>query len=97
MIGNGNSPHLNGNSTGQLEGVTIRRLEEADSGALLVLAERDSARPPDGDILGAEREGRLLAAISLSNGHVVADPFHPTADVVTLLRVRAGQLVPSLG
>jgi hypothetical protein len=93
MIGNGNSPHLNGNSADP-EGVTIRALEANDSDALRVLAELDTARPPIGEVLGAERDGRLVAAISLSNGDVVADPFRPTAEIVTLLRVRARQLVP---
>jgi hypothetical protein len=95
MIGNGSSPHRNGNSA-ESDGVTIRPLEGGDTDALRVLAELDTARPPSGEVLGAEREGRLVAAISLLNGDVVADPFHPTAEVVTLLRVRARQLVPPL-
>ena len=35
-----------------------------------------------------------MAAISLTSGDVVADPFFPTADLVSLLRVRAGQVLP---
>jgi hypothetical protein len=36
----------------------------------------------------AERDGELLAA--LAGGHVIADPFEPTADLVALLRLHAG-------
>jgi non-ribosomal peptide synthetase component F len=77
--------------------VTIRFLADGDAHALRTLAERDSARAPSGHVLGAERSGRLLAAISTSSGQVVADPFHPTADLVRLLRLQARQLVPPLG
>jgi hypothetical protein len=34
----------------------------------------------------------MVAAVSLSDGVAVADPFRATADVVALLRLRAGQL-----
>jgi hypothetical protein len=43
----------------------------------------------------AELDGRLLAALALSDGRVVADPFHPTADLIDLLRARANQLTRS--
>jgi hypothetical protein len=74
--------------------VTIRELAGGDAESLRMLAERDTARGLRGDVVGAERDGRLLAAISLADGTVVADPFHPTADLVTLLRVRVGQVLP---
>ena len=99
---NGNSHNGTGRAHGNGRGaevdpqVTIRLLSESDMDALQVLAERDSARAPNGTVLGVEKDGRLLAAISTSTGHVVADPFHPTADLVYLLRMRAGQLVPPL-
>ena len=53
------------------------------------------ARQPDapaGRVLVAEVDGELLAAISLDDGAVVADPFEPTAALVELLRARARQL-----
>jgi hypothetical protein len=43
-------------------------------------------------VLVAEVDGTPVAAISLVDGHVVADPFERTADVVELLRLRAAQL-----
>jgi hypothetical protein len=92
---NGNSHRHNGNGSGDRE-LVIRRLASADEDALRLLAERDTTRAPDGEVVGAEKDGRLLAAISLDSGDVVADPFHPTADVVALLRVRAGQLLPPI-
>jgi hypothetical protein len=93
---NGTGVHADGHAAAVDPRVTIRLLSAADSEALRVLAERDSARAPNGAVLGAEKGGRLLAAISTSSGDVVADPFHPTADLVGLLRMRAGQLVPPL-
>jgi hypothetical protein len=97
---NGNSHSIgtgraNGNGRGaQVDPqVTVRLLTVRDADALRALAGRDSAPAPNGRVLGAEKHGRLLAAISTSTGHVVADPFHPTADLVYLLRMRAGQLV----
>jgi hypothetical protein len=98
---NGNSHNGTGHQNGNGRGpevdpeVTIRLLAERDADDLRILAERDSARTPNGSVIGAEKDGRLLAAISASTGEVVADPFHSTADLVHLLRLRAGQLIPS--
>lgn len=90
--------HANGNGslTRAEREVRIRSLATSDESALRALSERDTARVPDGDVVGAERDGRLLAAISLSSGNVVADPFHRTADLVALLKLRAGQVLPPL-
>jgi len=40
-------------------------------------------------MLVAEVDDRIVAAIPLAGGPAIADPFHPTADIVELLRVRA--------
>lgn len=79
-------------STQQGKGVTIRRLEASDLYRVERLAQRDTRPLPAGWLLGAERQGRLIAAISVDTGEWVADPFHPTAEVVELLRLRAHQL-----
>jgi hypothetical protein len=84
----------NGNGHVDASHVTIRELAGGDEGLLRELTERDTARMPRGEVVGAERDGRLMAAISLASGEIVADPFHPTADLVALLRVRAGQILP---
>jgi hypothetical protein len=72
--------------------VTIREATYTDRGALIELAQRDSAVVPDGRLVVAEQDGRLRAALAVDNGTVIADPFHRTAEVVALLRARAGQL-----
>ena len=43
-------------------------------------------------MLAAFTAGRIRAAIDLSSGAVVADPFEPTAALVELLRTRAAQI-----
>ena len=45
-----------------------------------------------GDVLLAEVAGEPWAALSLDETRVVADPFRPTAELVALLRARAGQI-----
>lgn len=72
--------------------VTIRLGAPRDEHRLARLAELDSSQPAAEPLLLAEVDGQLAAAISLSDGTIVADPFRPTADVVDLLRVRAAQL-----
>ena len=75
--------------------LTIRFALPADAAALRELALLDSApRPLGGDVLLAECDGALVAALSVEDGRAVADPFRPTADVVALLRVRAAQARP---
>ncbi|HSJ16522.1 MAG TPA: hypothetical protein VK920_00335 [Solirubrobacterales bacterium] len=81
-----------GNGAAPTTQVTIRRLGGDDEAAVSRLAERDSARRPAGELLGAEVDGRLAAAISLTDREVIADPFHPTREVVEVLRLRARQL-----
>lgn len=75
------------------EALVIRPATPADAHALTLLAWLDSRRPLTGDVLLAERDGRLLAARSLTDGRQVADPFQPTEDVVELLAVRAAALL----
>lgn len=74
-------------------GITIRRLEEADAVAVRELAGRDSAAIPDGECLGIEVDGRLLAMQPLADGGaVMADPFARTAEIRALLEFRTAQL-----
>jgi len=69
--------------------VVIRAARGPDGPGLERLARLDSQRPLAGDrIVVAERDGELLAA--RSGGRLIADPFRPTADLVALLRVQAG-------
>jgi hypothetical protein len=61
----------------------------ADTAALERLAALDSSRPLRGPVVVAARDGVLRAALDTSTGRTIADPFSPTADLVTLLRVHA--------
>jgi hypothetical protein len=72
-----------------LEPISIRSATAADRDQLHRLAERDSGAVPREPLLVAELSGELRAAISLADGRTIADPFHPTADLVALLRARA--------
>ena len=70
--------------------VVIRAARGSDGDALENLARMDSQRPLAGDVLLAEQDGVIVAA--LAGDRTVADPFRPTADVVALLRVHAPRL-----
>ena len=77
--------------TDQIAAITIRRLDESDAHALSRLAALDSGAVPAQPVLGAEVGGRLLAAVSLSDGGLVADPFSPTSELRALLDLRVAQ------
>ena len=68
--------------------LVLRRGRPTDAAELATLAELDSARPLTGPSVVAESNCRIVAAVSLHDGRVVADPFTPTADVVEMLRLR---------
>jgi len=69
--------------------VVIRAARGSDGPALRRLAALDSAELPAGELLVAEADDSLVAALSLKTGERVADPFRRTADVVDLLAYRA--------
>jgi hypothetical protein len=69
--------------------LTIRHANAADTGALARLAALDSRRVPSGELLIAELDGRLVAALSVDTGAVIADPFEYTAAIVDSLRAQA--------
>jgi hypothetical protein len=75
--------------------ISIRNAYPDDADALRRLATLDSAPLPRAPVLVADVGGELQAALSLSDGSVVADPFAATADLVVLLEVQAAQLRPS--
>jgi hypothetical protein len=66
--------------------VLLRSARADDDADLLRLAALDSARPLPGPAMVAEQDGALVAAVCLSTGRAVADPFRPTAHFVELLR-----------
>ena len=66
--------------------VVLRHATTADEQPLRDLAAVDSQSLPAGPFLVAEVDGRAYAALSLSDGSAIADPFEPTAGLVELLR-----------
>jgi hypothetical protein len=72
--------------------LTIRRATAADAFALKRLAAIDSAAPPTGDVLLAEMDNELWAAVAVESGTAIADPFRPSGDLVELLRFRAERM-----
>jgi hypothetical protein len=72
-----------------IDAVTIRHATDADRGRVLRLAELDGGAAPRGDVVLAEVDGELRAAVGETDGRAVSDPFHRTADLVELLRAHA--------
>jgi hypothetical protein len=70
--------------------VVMRAARGSDGPALARLAALDSKRPPRGEVLVAEIDGAIHAALGLDDGIAIANPFHPTAGLVALLELRAG-------
>jgi hypothetical protein len=72
--------------------VTVRGATASDGPALVHIADLDSSSVPMSPMLVGERGPRVVAALSLRDGAVIANPFVPTADIVALLRLRSRQL-----
>jgi hypothetical protein len=70
--------------------LTLRRARPADAAAIAELASMEEVviREP---VMVAARGERIIAALSLADGAVAADPFERTADAVALLRMRERQ------
>ncbi len=74
--------------------ITIRTMgsSDADRRALVRLAELDSREPLTGQVLGLQVEGAVLAAIEVTTGKTLADPFSRTDEHRAMLKLRAAQL-----
>jgi hypothetical protein len=69
------------------------RLARADEARVLHrLAQLDDAPDVDGEALLALIDGEPIAALSLSDRRVIANPFVRTEHAVTLLRIQADHL-----
>jgi hypothetical protein len=77
---------------GARDSITIRVSHGCDADALERLADLSGTELPAGELIVAESDGELIAALSLGTGRAIGDPFHVTSDLVALLRVRAAQL-----
>jgi len=71
--------------------LTIRQATDADAPQITRLAQLDAKRTPRGDVLIALAGGTPIAALSVGDGHAVADPFSLSSEAVQLLRLRAAQ------
>jgi hypothetical protein len=74
------------------EQMTIRELNGEDHESVVRLAQLDSSPTPEGELLGAIVDGRLVAALSVSSGESVANPFVPSEGARSMLELRASQL-----
>jgi hypothetical protein len=72
--------------------IEIRSAGDGDARALRRLASLSGELLPEGPFVLAEVDGEPLAALSLSTGASLADPFRATYDLVALLRLRAEHL-----
>ena len=69
------------------EHILIRSARTADEQAIAVLGVLDGGRhEPAGHVMVAEVDGRIRAAVG-SNGAAISDPFWPSAELVSMLRV----------
>ena len=78
-----------------IQDLTIRVAGAADRSSLKRLAERDSATVPASPLLVAATGEELIAAASLSDGQVIADPFRHSAGAAQLLVERIRQIAKS--
>ena len=72
--------------------IELRLARSDESRVLHGLAQLDDAPDLDGDALLALINGEPIAALSLSDRRVVANPFVRTEHAVTLLRIQADHL-----
>ena len=75
--------------------LALRVAQNDEAPVIRRLAALDDSPPLDGDVLLALVDGEPVAAVSLCDGRVVANPFLHTADTVRLLSLRAAQLCAS--
>ena len=86
-----NNQIVSSNGHDPIGAIVVRGATAADTRALVRLAELDTQPVPDFPVLLAEVDGELRAALSLSDGNAVADPFRPTAGLLDVLRTHSGE------
>jgi hypothetical protein len=79
------------NTSPRSDAVVLRRAHADDEAGLVRLAALDSAIPLAGPSFVAEQDGAIVAALCLSTGRAVADPFVPSLHLVELLRRHAAR------
>jgi hypothetical protein len=71
------------------DGVLLRTARADDDADLIRLAALDSAPPMARPALVAEQGATIVAALCLTTGRAIADPFVPSLHLVELLRRHA--------
>jgi hypothetical protein len=74
------------------DGLTVRVATQRDGEAVRLLAALEGVTMPRGPVLVAQVGDEVVAALPLTGGPALADPFRRSAQYVELLRVRARQL-----
>ncbi len=72
--------------------ITLRVVQQDADGELERLAQLSGVERPSGPSLVAEVNGEARAALPLAGGTVLADPFHPSTELGSLLTLRLAQL-----
>src|SRR4051794_30784788 len=72
--------------------VVIRHARHDEAGALAARAGLDWSRAPRGEVVVADVQGELWAAVSVDDGHAVATPFRPSGELTFRLIGRAREL-----
>jgi hypothetical protein len=85
-------PLTSGSTSTTAPDVALRLAVADEADVIRRLADLDDAPVLEGQVLLALIDGQAVAALSLRDGRVVANPFLPTAETVALLRLRAEQL-----
>ena len=85
-------PEPDGTATIAPQAITIRPRHDADGPAVERLAALEERPVPSGPLLLADIEGTIEAALALETGEAIANPFCPSAEIVSLLELRAEQL-----
>jgi hypothetical protein len=75
-----------------LDGLILRTARADDDADLIRLAELEGERPLAGPALIAEENGAIVAALCLSTGRAVADPFVRSLHLVELLCHHAARM-----
>jgi hypothetical protein len=77
--------------------IALRLADAAEADVVHRLAALDDAPDLEGQVLLAFVDGAPIAALSLRDGRVVANPFVPTQEAVELLRLRESHLLGRSG
>jgi hypothetical protein len=85
-------PETAAESSSRNETIALRPAQPDEGAVVTRLAALDDAPPLVGQVLLAVADGEPVAALSLADGRVVANPFVCTKNAVALLRLREQHL-----